>query len=395
MGPATCAHIFFGSVLGWAILSPLAALNQWVTGPADDAETGSRGWVMWISLSILLADTLVNLCWLLVRHIIQRVLLTRLQDPHLTRKISSSSLNNHGSARDSQSGQCGRFKATLRSMEGSAMLFFAILLCLVCVHLSFGQYLSVIVSVGSALFMLLAGTMTSRALGETDVSPNSGVAKLTQFVFGLLTRSSSTNPVVLNLLVGSMSESGGSQTANLMADFRAAQLLDASPIAQFRGHIVGSIAGAIVSPIVYRLYTSAYDLPTGRFQIPSAYIWIFSARLLTGQGLPMMVPQVASSFALIFLGVTCLRIYTASHNSVKVRRWHAFLPSGVAVAIGMYTLPVFNLPWVLGGLIKWWGTRHDGAQEIKLIVVASGLILGEGLMSLVNLSMEVFQVPHF
>jgi len=44
--------------------------------------------------------------------------------------------------------------------------------------------------------------------------------------------------------------------------------------------------------------------------------------------------------------------------------------------------------------MAWYWTRWRGREETPLIILASGLILGEGLLSIVNLGLASAQVPH-
>lgn len=46
---------------GWAILSPLAKLSGWAPGPVGDMGNGARGWILWVSLGIMCADSLISL----------------------------------------------------------------------------------------------------------------------------------------------------------------------------------------------------------------------------------------------------------------------------------------------------------------------------------------------
>lgn len=48
-------------IVGWAVLSPLSKLSGWAPGPVGDMSTGSRGWILWVSLAIMCADSLVSL----------------------------------------------------------------------------------------------------------------------------------------------------------------------------------------------------------------------------------------------------------------------------------------------------------------------------------------------
>jgi OPT family oligopeptide transporter len=61
MGPATTTHMLIGAIVGWGILSPLAKNRGWAPGPVDDWEKGSKGWIVWISLAIMLADSVISL----------------------------------------------------------------------------------------------------------------------------------------------------------------------------------------------------------------------------------------------------------------------------------------------------------------------------------------------
>lgn len=48
-------------VVGWGILSPLSKYMGWAPGPVGDMSTGARGWILWVSLGIMCADSFVSL----------------------------------------------------------------------------------------------------------------------------------------------------------------------------------------------------------------------------------------------------------------------------------------------------------------------------------------------
>ena len=173
-----------------------------------------------------------------------------------------------------------------------------------------------------------------------------------------------------------------------MQDLKAGHLLGASPAAQFYGQLIGSFVGAVAAALIYKLYTSVYTIPSGLFQIPTAYVWIFTARLVTGQGLPPGAWQWAVGSGLVWAIITAVRIYG------KGTRWVHFLPGGIAVAVGMYNVPSFTLARTIGGLVTAYWTRWRGKDEETVIVLASGLILGEGVISILNLGLASLKVPH-
>lgn len=230
--------------------------------------------------------------------------------------------------------------------------------------------------------------MGVRALGETDLNPVSGISKITQLFFALIIPSSNPNAITINLLAGAISESGALQAGDMMQDLKTGHLLGAAPRAQFWGQMIGSLVGAFVSAGVYKLYTSVYDVPGEMFQVPTAYVWIFTARLVTGQGLPEMAFQWALGAGLIFVVLTAARVRGQG------KWWQQYIPGGIAVAVGMYNVPSFTLARTIGGLLNWYWCGWRRREETPVIVLASGLILGEGVVSIVNLGLASLRVPH-
>ena len=90
-------------------------------------------------------------------------------------------------------------------------------------------------------------------------------------------------------------------------------------------------------------------------------------------------------FAIIFGFVSAVKVYCAQ-GQLRVTK---YIPSGVAFAIGFLNTPSFTLARLIGGAIEViWRTRrqHKGTGNgITLIVIASGFVLGEGLVSVVAL----------
>lgn len=138
-----------------------------------------------------------------------------------------------------------------------------------------------------------------------------------------------------------------------MQDLKTGHLLGAEPQAQFYGQIIGATAGAVVSAFVYRLYTasvsrtsynfsmvnarrtnplcSVYPIPGSLLQVPTAYVWIFTARLVTGEGLPNMAREWATGFSIVFAITTTIRAAVSPDKG-----WRPFIPGGIAVAVGMF-----------------------------------------------------------
>lgn len=403
MGPETTAHMLVGAIVGWAVLSPLAKNRGWAPGPVGHWTDGSRGWLVWVSLAVMLADSIVSLAGIVLEPLIRATVLQRQRSrrprrssyQRLPEEDPPSSLPEAGLLDDPEP------DAPPEDLVPATVVLWGLLLsgvlCVTTIRLVFGFVPLYATAVAFGLALLLS-VMGVRALGQTDLNPVSGISKLTQLLFALIVPASNPAAVAINLVAGAVSEAGAQQAGDIMQDLKTGHLVGAAPRAQFYGQLVGSAVGAVVSACVYRLYTAVYALPGPLFQVPTAYVWIDCSRLVYGSGLP----PGAYAFALLFaaLSAAC----TVARGWLCPGRIVPWIPGGIAVAVGMYNTPSFTLARALGGAVQWaWSRRQPSAtggggggeqQQTVLVVFASGLILGEGLVSIVNLVMAGIGVPH-
>lgn len=254
MGPATTLHMLVGAVVGWGILSPLAKSKGWAPGPVDDWENGSKGWIVWTSLAIMLADAVVSLGFLAVRsarqHLPQvrdalrsRLVLVSGRRPRRllgfrTSHAGYTSLNADADADggdDDGGGGNGVFPPSRRlsdlSGDGDALLLdeaakserddappdqqisdrvvtfglvLSILFCILCTQVAFGNLVPLYATVTAVFMALVLSIMGVRALGETDLNPVSGISKLAQLFFALIIPQSNKSSVLINLVAGAV-----------------------------------------------------------------------------------------------------------------------------------------------------------------------------------------------
>ncbi|KAI9368431.1 OPT oligopeptide transporter protein-domain-containing protein [Aspergillus egyptiacus] len=447
MGPSTCMHMLLGAILGWGVLSPLAKARGWAPGPVNSWEDGSKAWIVWVSLAIMLADSIVSLSWLVIKPTLQAApkLINRLSKSQAGRWVASKSpsirtrfsynysllspIPEESSAQSYQDQISSKAEedddappSQLISMRTVLILLpLTLILNVICMHIVFGDVISPLLSSLATLLAVLLSVMGVRALGETDLNPVSGISKLTQLLFSLATPSSHFSrrtALITNLLAGAVSESGALQAGDMMQDLKTGHILGASPKAQFYGQMIGSLVGAVLSTAVYKMYVSVYEVPGPMFQTPTAYVWIFTARLVTGQGLPPMAWEASLLAGTVFVVITVLRIIAVSpianggHPYGVPAPWKNWIPGGIAVAVGIFNVPSFTLARAIGGLIAWWWSRghsnknnnnspsaaqtnnEEDVTSSSVVVLASGLILGEGIVSIVNLLLASGSVPH-
>lgn len=152
-----------------------------------------------------------------------------------------------------------------------------------------------------------------------------------------------------------------------------------------------------------RLYASQSVIGGEEFPAPTAGIWVSMARLANGGKLMTGV----KGFAIGGFVLSCVNqlLIDVAHNE-SIRRFLAtlpssvlggyvprvlsvldraapYLPSGIGVAVGLYVAPRWTLPRLIGSVIEL-GWRYADARSHKqfMLVVASGLVLGEGTASI-------------
>jgi uncharacterized oligopeptide transporter (OPT) family protein len=254
MGLPTTLSMLLGAILGWGILAPLAMAKGWAPGEIWDWKTGGRGWILWISLGIMLADCLVGLTVVTVTTLIS-----------INRRRYETIGGEDKEEEDAPEEQRVSTKVTFAGLIGSSLL------CVIAVKIVFDgiPIYAIVVAIVTALVLSVLGV---RALGETDLNPVSGIGKVSQLIFALIIPRTHPNAIVINLIAGGIAEAGAQQAGDLMQDLKTGHLLGASPKVQFYGQVIGSLWSAIISAGIYKLYTRVYEIPGPLFQIPTAQV---------------------------------------------------------------------------------------------------------------------------
>jgi len=408
MGFPTTAAMLLGCVVGWGILSPLATLNKWVPGPVSSATDGARGWILWISLGVMIAESIVSLLGVvflsMVAHYRYKVRSERYAEQRALLEHSGASDEAFEQLDEDTVNDDAPIDQLVPLKVWVCGLILSSLLCLFLIWVVFrDQHMPVYATLLALALGCLLSVLGVRALGSTDLNPVSGIGKVSQFVFAGVV----PGGIVANLIAGGIAEAGAQQAGDLMQDLKTGHLMGASPKAQFWGQLIGSLASVFISTGVYKLYSSAYELPGDVFQVPTAHVWLDLARLVNGHSLPDHTVPFILGFAALFAGLTLL---TTVYSDVAVLRrsskpkWLKYVPSGIAFAIGIYNLPNFTLARFAGGLVSVWWDKHcqkygtDPSAKyarlgrVFLIIIASGFVLGEGTLSIVNLFLKTFGV---
>lgn len=417
--------MLLGCIIGWGILSPLAYYSGWAPGPISDWKTGSKGWILWISLGIMISESIVSLLIVFVKQLIALI-----RSHNITYDINENEnseqqqqlLINEDVSRDEgwdedidQPKDCiqdSSEEEQVRLFITIMGLILSVVLCVAMVQIVFeNQVMSIGMTLVSILFALFLSVLGVRALGETDLNPVSGIGKISQVVFAYIM----PGAILANLIAGGIAEAGAQQAGDLMQDLKTGYLIKASPKAQFYGQLIGSLISSFVATGAYLLYTTVYDIPGPQFPAPTAQVWLDMSRLVNGHPLPPHVSEFIILFSIIFAVLVLIKETGSTMNDDT--SWRRLIPQGIAFAIGIYNPPNFTLARVIGGLLcsvwdsycnvtsdkdgplTWfmdrWCIPYRKIGKVFIIIVASGFVLGEGTFAIVNLILSACHVPHF
>ncbi|KAG2340741.1 OPT superfamily oligopeptide transporter [Suillus weaverae] len=376
MGFPTTLSMNLGMLVGWGILSPLSKYSGWAPGPVGDMSTGARGWILWISLAIMCADSLISLLPVVYEYCIKLV----------ARYRPTKSSDDAETYEDLEVETADRLVPTKWVIYG---LVGSICIGTILVWMVFGD--DGIKPWATLIGFMMGGLLSIlgvRALGETDLNPVSGLGKISQLLFAWI----QPGNVVANIIAGGVAEAGAQQAGDLMQDLKTGHLIRASPRAQFYGQLIGSSLSIIVSATAYTLYQRAYTIPGPSFPAPTAYVWLSLARLLRNGQLPQNSASYMVLFAIIFGVNAGVKVMAAQRNH-PYTKW---IPSGVAFAIGFLNTPSFSLARLIGGIVEFMYHQRVAKSargvDIRLIVIASGFVLGEGVISVISLVLKTYGV---
>ncbi len=298
---------------------------------------------------------------------------------------------------------------------------FASLLCVLPVGVLLAQFVSAsglgdhlwFLVVSGVLYIAIMSFLVSAVVGYmagligSSNSPLSGIGILAVIgfglilVFGLRTGGSADTGkalVAYALFVTAVVFAAGTIANNNLQDLKTGQLVDATPWKQQTALVIGVIAGAAIIPPILDLLNRAYGFagapgPHHEHPLPAPQAGLISA---LAQG----VIQNNIDWSLIetggFIGVAVIvadallrRFSTGAHLSP------------LAVGLGIYLPTQSTLMVVVGAVAGWIFERHaearPRAEATKQlgVLLASGMIVGEGLIGVLVAALVAFSGQDF
>lgn len=249
------------------------------------------------------------------------------------------------------------------------------------------------------VFCLIAINST----GLTSITPIGAMGKLTQLTFGALAPGNKE----VNLMTAGITGEVASHAANLLQDIKPGYMLGAKPRQQAVGHILGILAGSVLSiPIFYLVFlklpvsdllatdlTAPYALDQTKYPMPAATVWKAVADVLA-EGIHNIRPSAQfAALAGILIGVALEIWRMASHNRFPL--------SPVAIGLG-FIIPFHTcLSMFAGSFLFWVVEKLYSRKESRMnqVVVqnqepiCAGLIAGGALMGIAVAVADLFLPP--
>ncbi len=223
----------------------------------------------------------------------------------------------------------------------------------------------------------------------TSITPTGSLGKLTQLTYAVL----APGNITTNMATAGITAEVAGNASNLLMDIKPGYMLGGKPRHQAVGHVLGIIAGSLVSvPIFYALFLqhgAGEAIITRQYPMPSAQTWVGVARLLTNgiDTLPVSARWGALIGGVVGIVLEALRVAT------KGKFWLSGVAIGLAFMIPFSTC----LSMFLGGLFFWvakgtfekksgWGKRVlvDNMEPICAGVIAGGALTGILIVLLEN-----------
>jgi putative OPT family oligopeptide transporter len=185
---------------------------------------------------------------------------------------------------------------------------------------------------------------------------------------------------------------------NNLQDLKTGQLVDATPWKQQVALIIGVVAGAAIIPPILDLLNHAYGFvgapgPVREHPLPAPQAGLISA---LAQG----VIQNNVDWSLIRIGMLVGVVIIAADETLRRLTKSAHL-SPLAVGLGIYLPTQSTLMVVVGAVVGWYfdrranrGARPEATKQLG-VLLASGMIVGEGLVGVVIAGVVAFSGKEF
>jgi putative OPT family oligopeptide transporter len=242
----------------------------------------------------------------------------------------------------------------------------------------------------------LIGSSNSPLSGVAIIVVVTGALLIALFVKPMLPAGAGQALVAFTLFVTAVIVAAATVANDNLQDLKTGQLVDATPWRQQVALAIGTVAGALVIPPVLDLLQKAYGFAGAPGASATKALAAPQAALISA--LAKGVLQGDLDWSLLGKGALLGVVVVVIDEAIKRRRKpgsHAQLPP-LAVGLGIYLPMSTTLMVCIGALVGWvWDRRADASARPATrkqlgILLASGMIVGEGLFGVALAALTVF-----
>jgi putative OPT family oligopeptide transporter len=199
--------------------------------------------------------------------------------------------------------------------------------------------------------------------------------------------------VAFALFVTSVIFAAAAIANNNLQDLKTGQLVDATPSKQQWALVIGVIAGAAIIPPILDLLNHAYGFVGAPGPQRPQALAAPQAGLISALASGVIENNIDWGLIKIGAGIGVVMIVV---DEVLRRTTKSAHLSPLAVGLGIYLPTQSTLMVVVGAVVGWWfdhradrGSRPDATKQLG-VLLASGMIVGEGLVGVVVAALVAF-----
>ena len=360
IGPRIGISLLLGAIFAWGLLGPLVLEQAWIVPKDLDSEDFLFGlmveWLLWPGATMMLTASLTTLAITAV---------------NLYKRIGKRRSNT------SKEGAVEEFPSRFFGIGLIISISFAVVAQVSIFNISLFMALTAVV------LTLLLGIVAARVSGETGIPPIGALGKITQMTFGVISPADATT----NLISANVTGGAAGQCSDLLHDFKAGLLINASwklqSIAQTFGVLTGSLVGSAIYLILIPDPQSM--LLTSEWPAPAVATWKAVAEVFQKgwTALPQATPSAMGIAGVFGLVMSIL-------EKQLPERWTAYMPSAASFGLAFIIPAWISISMCFGGLASWVTARLIPEWHQRfMIVLAAGLVAGESLMGVAQALIQI------
>ncbi|KAH7284399.1 hypothetical protein KP509_34G052800 [Ceratopteris richardii] len=378
-----CPHVvnfslLFGGILSWGVIWPIMNRHAGDWFPVNATGSNLRGlygYKVFIAIALILGDGIYNF----LRVTFMTIAAVHSQHTKRANSLLKKNQNDEGDVSYDESIRTAfflkdRIPFTVAGVSYVVLAAISLGVILQIFHEMKWYYVVLSYTVAPIL-----GFCNAYGSGLTDWSLISSYGKLFLFIFSAW--AGKNGGVIVGLVSCGLMMVIVSSAADLMQDFKTGYLTLASPRSMLASQVLGTVIGCIVAPATFWIFWKAFPVGEEDGEYPAPYAVIFREMAMLGVEGFSTLPKHCLLLAFLFFVLAI--VINVVRNWVP-ERMAQFIPIPMAMALPFYIGSYFAMDMCIGSIIVYtWKKLNRREAEIRVPAVASGLMCGDGIWTLI------------